>query len=111
MTAAPAISVHELHRRHDAGEPLFLLDVRTESEFIMGRLAFTDALIPYDKLPESIDQLPADRSTFIYTFCRSGRRSDVAAQYLNSVGYGNVFNVAGGIIAWHDAGFETVSGK
>ncbi|MFZ1685567.1 MAG: rhodanese-like domain-containing protein [Candidatus Zixiibacteriota bacterium] len=111
MTTAPVISVHELNRRQRAGEPLFLLDVRTESEFILGHLPFTDALIPYDELPESIGQLPADRNTFIFAFCRSGRRSDFAAQYLSSIGYCNVFNVAGGIIAWHDAGFETVSGK
>ncbi len=109
MKPAPAITVAELHTRITSGERPYILDVRTPEEYSEARLESTSALIEYDLLPESLDQLPADKNTVIYTFCRSGRRSDVAANYLRSVGYSQAYNVAGGILAWKKSGYATVS--
>ncbi len=90
------------------GEDIFLLDVRTEREFSANRLSFADLRVPHDSLSAYLDQLPQDKDTRIYCFCRSGRRSAVATRYLIDQGYLNVYNVTGGILAWQENGFETV---
>lgn len=94
-----------------SGEEFFLLDVRTQEEFVENRLSFADDQIPYDSLKHYLEKLPKDKNSVIYSFCRSGRRSGISTKYLNSIGYVNALNVEGGIIAWVDAGYETVSGK
>lgn len=107
----PAVTVEQLHQKVLAGEDLFLLDVRTIPEYESERLSFTDDLIAYEQVPDSLGQLPEDKSTPIYLFCRSGRRSGIVTQFLREKGYSNAFNVAGGIVAWKAAGYETISGK
>lgn len=104
------ISVTELAEKVDQNHQVYLLDVRTEREFEAGRLAFADGLIPYDSLTHYKDRLPQDKETPIYCFCRSGRRSGIATEYLRSIGYINTYNVKGGIIAWQNSGFGIVSG-
>lgn len=103
------ISVAELQARVDTGLPVYLIDVRTEAEYQNERLAFTDDRIPYDSIPFLKERLPKDSKTEIYLFCRSGRRSAIAADMLRQMGYPNAFNVTGGIIAWKAAGYKTVS--
>jgi|WetSurMetagenome_2_1015567.scaffolds.fasta_scaffold417053_2 rhodanese-related sulfurtransferase len=105
------VTVEELRRLAQSEQELFLLDVRTEPEFLTERLSFADARIPFDSLADNLARLPADKAMPIYTFCRSGRRSDIAAGFLRSAGYTRVYNVDGGIVAWKAAGFETVSGQ
>jgi rhodanese-related sulfurtransferase len=100
--------VQELHRRVLAGERPFLLDVRTPEEFAANHVEFTGASISHDLLSRSLHRLPSDNQTPIFTFCRSGHRSEFAAAYLRSNGYPNTYNVTGGIVAWMQAGFETV---
>ena len=97
---SPEISVQKLKAEVDAGSQFFLLDVRTTPEFNQGRLSFADGLIPYDSLPFYLEKLPVNKDTALYVFCRSGRRSGIATSYLQSIGYTNVYNVTGGIIAW-----------
>lgn len=103
------MTVEELHARKNKGERIFLLDVRTEPEFEAARLAFTDALIPYDALPFYLDRLPG-KASVIACFCRSGNRSHFAMEFLRAQGYGSAVNVTGGILAWHRAGFAIESG-
>lgn len=108
--ASNDISVTELHQLASSGADIYLIDVRTETEYLAGRLDFSDDLIPYDKLSKNLDLLPAEKETPIYLFCRSGRRSGIATNYLRSLGYSQAFNVAGGIVAWQDAGFQITDG-
>lgn len=105
------ITVTELAEKVEQNQEFYLLDVRTQREYEAGRLSFTNDLIPYDSLAHYHDKLPADKQTTIYCFCRSGRRSGIAAEYLHSIGYNNVYNVKGGIIAWQNSGFKIVSGQ
>lgn len=105
------ISVQFLKSEFDSNKDFYLLDVRTTQEFYQGRLSFANNLIPYDSLNVNLDKLPQDKTTTIYLFCRSGRRSEIATQYLRSLGYNKSYNVTGGIIAWQNAGFNIVSGK
>ena len=107
----PAISVSELKEISESQREVIVIDVRTEPEFIEGHLSFVDDLIPYDSLKFYMGRVPSDKDAEIYFFCRSGRRSEIATDYLISQGYTNVYNVTGGIIAWSDAGFETVTGN
>jgi len=104
------ISVTELRNARESGESFYLLDVRTLPEFEAGRLSFTDALIPYDQLPKHLNQLPDDRTTEIYCFCRTGNRSGIATEFLRAMGYRNARNVQGGIVDWVDCGWEIESG-
>ncbi|MEW6052061.1 MAG: rhodanese-like domain-containing protein [Candidatus Zixiibacteriota bacterium] len=110
-SSVPHVTVEQLHQKANSDHEIYLLDVRTEPEFLTERLQFADERIPFDSLGASLDLLPADKNAEIYTFCRSGRRSAIAAGYLRSVGYTRVFNVEGGINAWKAAGYETVSGR
>ncbi|UCE25015.1 MAG: rhodanese-like domain-containing protein [Candidatus Zixiibacteriota bacterium] len=108
--AVPSVTVQQLEQLAKSGEDMFLLDVRTEPEYIANRLSFTDLRVSHDSLGNHLDQLPQDKDTRIYCFCRSGRRSTHSTRYLMSLGYNSVYNVTGGILAWQKKGFETVSG-
>lgn len=70
-----------------------------------GNIPQTDVSIPYDQIPGQLDKLPADRSAKIVLYCRSGRMSTEAAQVLVKQGYTNVFQLAGGMIAWEKTGY------
>ncbi|MBD3403494.1 hypothetical protein GF420_11405 [candidate division GN15 bacterium] len=105
------ITVHELKERLDAGEDIFVLDVRTHMEWFAGRLADTDRRISYDTVPDFLNQLPSDRTTSICVYCRSGRRSRLVTDYLRAIGYTAARNLSGGVIAWHNAGYKLIAGE
>lgn len=104
------VTVRELSGIIESGEEIFLLDVRTRSEYEQAHLAATDDLIPYDQLKSNLDRLPKNKNAAIYCLCKVGRRSGIAANFLASVGFKNVYNVEGGITAWKNAGFKVITG-
>ena len=73
-----------------------------------GELASTDLFIPFDRMTANVGRLPADRSARIVLYCRSGHMSAIAARTLVSLGYTDVWNLDGGMIAWEDAGYRLV---
>ena len=105
------MTVQQLDSILKAGPDVFLLDVRTPYENRAGHLAGTDDQISFDNLTPNLDRLPADKAAEIYIYCRSGRRSNIAAELLQTAGFTNVHNVEGGIIAWQSAGFPVQAGK
>ncbi|GAB1457573.1 MAG: rhodanese-like domain-containing protein [Spirochaetia bacterium] len=78
------------------GANVLILDVRTKEEFDGGHLPGA-VLIPYDVLGSNLSE--PDKKRPIVVYCRSGRRSGIAATTLVEMGYESVFDL-GGINAW-----------
>ncbi|MGZ4816605.1 MAG: molybdopterin-synthase adenylyltransferase MoeB [Terriglobales bacterium] len=95
-TQVPTISVEELKRRQDAGEDLFVLDVREPHEYQICNL--NGYLIPLNDLPKRVNELDSSRE--IVAHCRSGMRSAKAVEFLRQAGFTKVKNLTGGILAW-----------
>lgn len=95
------ITVEELKAKIDAGETINLVDVREPDEhadFNIGGL-----LLPLGKVQTlQTDEIDELKDETIYIYCRSGNRSGQACLILETVGYKNVINVAGGMLAWQD---------
>jgi rhodanese-related sulfurtransferase len=95
------MNVMEVQSRIEAGDNLNLLDVREPMEhedFNIGGI-----LLPLGDIrvgdTTTIDHLK-DQEIIIY--CRSGNRSGQACMVLESLGFTNVINVSGGMLAWQD---------
>lgn len=73
-----------------------------------GNIAGTDLSIAYDQItdPVNLAQLPVDKNAKIVLYCRSGRMSEIAAEALVSQGYTNIWDLAGGMMEWEQAGFD-----
>lgn len=100
-------------------EDVFLLDVRTPSEFKSSHIKGA-TLIPVinasgsglssDNLLEArIDEVPKNKKILVY--CRSGHRSVSASKILINAGYEQVYNMEGGINAWITAGYPVESSE
>jgi len=94
----PQLSVKELKRRMDAGESLFILDVREPFEYQIANIG--GKLIPQNEVPQRLSEI--DRNQEIIVQCKSGGRSQRIAEFLKQSGFANVANLAGGILAWSD---------
>jgi molybdopterin/thiamine biosynthesis adenylyltransferase/rhodanese-related sulfurtransferase len=97
-TNVPEIQPEELKRRLDAGDDLFILDVREPHEFQICNLK--GYLIPLGELPKRVHELDSSRELVVH--CRSGVRSAKAVDFLRQAGFRKVSNLAGGILAWSD---------
>jgi hydroxyacylglutathione hydrolase len=95
------VSVDELARRLERGEPLALVDVRRPGEHDAGHIAGAMNL-PLDVLPAQAQAIPADRPA--YVICASGYRSSAAASLLLGRGHPQVINVPAGHAGWAAAG-------
>ncbi|NBJ69317.1 MULTISPECIES: rhodanese-like domain-containing protein [Clostridia] len=73
-----------------------LIDVREEDEVAQGKIPEITH-IPLQQIPEKAEQL--DKTKQYIMVCRSGRRSEKAAAYLQEQGF-NVANMVGGMLEW-----------
>jgi len=94
----PQLAVKELKRRIDAGEDVYILDVREPYEYRIAQIG--GKLIPQTDVPNRLAEI--DRNREVIVQCRSGVRSQRIAEYLKQQGYPRVVNLAGGILAWAD---------
>lgn len=69
-----------------------IIDVRTNSEYAMGHL--DDAInIPYREIGRKIGSFAPDKSQKIYVYCRTGRRSKIVKESLETLGYNNIVDL------------------
>src|SRR5207245_2573934 len=94
----PEMQVEELKRALDAGEDIFVLDVREPHEYQICNIG--GHLIPLGELPKRVHELDSSRE--IVAHCRSGVRSAKAVDFLRQADFRKVRNLAGGILAWAD---------
>ncbi len=84
-------------------DDVVLIDVREQSEYDEAHIPGI-TLIPMSEFQSRVDEVPTDK-TVVLT-CRSGNRSGQVYDYLNQLGYDNIHNMEGGILAWQAAGLE-----
>jgi phage shock protein E len=75
----------------DATKP-FVIDVRTQEEWNSGHIEGA-ILIPYEQIGKTIGTVIKEKTQRIYVYCRSGRRSAIAKDTLNKLGYKDVINL------------------
>jgi adenylyltransferase/sulfurtransferase len=92
-------TVEELKKRLDAGEKVFILDVRNPEEIQICRIQGS-TVIPLPALPQRFRELDPEREMVVH--CKSGMRSQKAIQFLRQQGFKRLLNLKGGILAWAD---------
>lgn len=93
-----SITAEEAKRIMDSEEGYVILDVREQDEYDAGHILGA-ILIPYTQIEEKANEMLSDKAQLILVYCRSGRRSKIAAEALVELGYTNIKEF-GGIIDW-----------
>jgi phage shock protein E len=78
-----------------------VLDVREQWEYDEGHIPGV-TLIPMNEVPDRLSEIPTDKEVIVT--CRTGNRSGQVTDFLRQEGFDNVHNMAGGIVAWQEAG-------
>ena len=92
------ITAEDAKKIMDSGEEHIILDTREQDEFDEGHIPGA-ILIPYTEIENKAEEMLPDKDKLILVYCRSGRRSKIAAASLAKLGYTNVKEF-GGIIDW-----------
>ena len=92
------ITAEEAKRIMDTEEGYIILDVREQDEYDAGHIPGA-ILIPYTQNEEKANEMLPDKEQLILVYCRSGRRSKIAADALAELGYTNIKEF-GGILDW-----------
>ncbi|MBC7399145.1 MAG: rhodanese-like domain-containing protein [Mucilaginibacter sp.] len=90
------ITVQELKEKLDSGEDFQLIDVREDFEYETSNIG--GLLIPLGGIVIEADKVSKDKPVVV--MCRSGKRSAAAIMQLEQLGYTNLSNLKGGILAW-----------
>ena len=97
------ITVDALKQKIDAGEKFFLIDVRTEKEYMNGHIKGA-VWISRGTLEFDIQDVTADPTADIVVYCRSGARGSLSMLALKDLGYENVKDLDGGFKNWVSSG-------
>ena len=92
------ITAQEAKQIMDSEEGYIILDTRTQAEYDEGHIPGA-IVISHDEIEEKAEQLLPDKDQLLLVYCRSGRRSKLAAEALVKLGYTNIKEF-GGIINW-----------
>ena len=92
------ITAEEAKRIMDTEEGYIILDVRTQEEYDLGHIPGA-IVISHEEIAEKAEQVLTDKDQLILVYCRSGRRSKIAAEALVELGYTNIKEF-GGITDW-----------
>lgn len=102
------ITPGEFQSRLGTDSVAYLLDVRRPDEFDAGHLKGAHLLNWLDTETFKKEAVGLDKTKTIYVYCRSGRRSNEAANYLAGQGY-KVVDMKGGILAWEESKLPIVT--
>ncbi len=92
------ITAEEAKQIMDSEEGYIILDVRTQEEYDQGHIPGA-ILIPDIEIKAMAEEVLTDKDQLILVYCRSVRRSKLAAEALVELGYTNIKEF-GGIIDW-----------
>ena len=92
------ITAEEAKQTMDTEEGYIILDVRTREEYDEGHIPGATQ-ISHEEIAEKAEDVLTDKDQLILVYCRSGRRSKIAAEALAELGYSNIKEF-GGIIDW-----------
>jgi rhodanese-related sulfurtransferase len=92
------LTPREFLDRRERGEDMTLLDVREDWEIEKAPVPTEVVHIPMGEISDRLSELDPEKETVV--ICRSGGRSAQVAQFLERQGFGKVFNLSGGILAW-----------
>ena len=92
------ITAEEAKQIMDSEEGYIILDVRTQEEYDEGHIPGATQ-ISHEEIEEKAEDVLTDKDQLILVYCRSGRRSKIAAEALVELGYTNIKEF-GGIIDW-----------
>ena len=92
------ITAEKAKQLMDTEENYIILDVRTQEEYDQGHIPGA-ILIPDNRIDADAEKVLTDKNQLILVYCRSGRRSKLAAERLVQLGYTNIKEF-GGILDW-----------
>jgi rhodanese-related sulfurtransferase len=93
------ITVEQLAQARNAGQPMYLLDVREPGEHATAALPGS-VLVPLNELAARPGDLRVPAGVRVVVYCHHGIRSRLAAALLERQGFADVVSLAGGIDAW-----------
>ncbi|MBA2499422.1 MAG: rhodanese-like domain-containing protein [Chitinophagaceae bacterium] len=95
------ITVEELKQRMDKGEKIHLIDVREPHEYEEYNIGAK--LIPLGQIQTmQVDEIENLKEEELIIHCRSGKRSAMACQILETIGFLNTKNLEGGMLDWQE---------
>jgi rhodanese-related sulfurtransferase len=93
------VSVDVIKQKLDAGETLYVIDVREPDEY--EEVNINAVLMPLSQLRNfDFDAIENLKDEELFVHCKSGMRSMQACMILEQAGFANTNNVEGGILAW-----------
>ena len=92
------ITAEEAKQIMDSETGYIILDVRTQEEYDQGHIPGA-IVISHEQIAEKAEEVLTDKDQLILVYCRSGRRSKIAAEALVELGYTNIKEF-GGILDW-----------
>lgn len=92
------ITAQEAKQIMDSEEGYIILDTRTQEEYDEGHIPGA-IVIPHDEITDRAEEELPDKDQLLLVYCRSGRRSKLAAEALVKLGYTNIKEF-GGILDW-----------
>lgn len=91
------------HREMEQTPSKIILDVRTGEEFAEGHLEGALNINIYDEnFDQQLEMLEKDQPVFVY--CKAGTRSEEAGRHLRRLGFDQIYDLKGGIMAWENSG-------
>lgn len=95
--------IHE----NNENQNFIILDIRTLDEYVSGHIE-NSIMIDYysDNFENELDELDKNKTYLIY--CRTGRRTGLALDIMEELGFYEVFNMLGGITEWQAKGYPIV---